>query len=416
MLNYDNTKYISELFLKTPKYFLPLAAFFLLISTAITNILLIFTIISAIVIFFKKRDYRISLKSKIIRYSLLIYISLILSFLYTTGNEHEIIDSLKKYIKFLYIPLIFYYTSIYKNENLIISYFIKGSFLILCLSYLKYFSILDFEAIYDFLEYANIATIKSKIVLDVTGIFQNYLIQGIIFSFLSFICFILAKRNNSFFLYMISALSFINIVFLNNSRTAYILVFSLLAIILFKYIKINKLITFVGAACILLILTYTNIGNNFFERVERINTDIELISNDNFNSSVGKRFIWTKTGIDNIKNRPIFGYGVGSYKAKIEDYILINSINIDASLIVTNNPHSEFVSISTQLGLFGLALFIMFLISLYKEADSNFLAYGIFSTVAISSLFNSAFYDNILGIFIIIIISLSYIKIEKIKI
>ncbi len=416
MLNYDNTKYAREFFLESPKYFLPIAAFFLLISTAVTNIFVILTIITTTIIFLKKRDYKILLQSNIVRYSLLIYISLVLSFFYTTGNDFEIMDSLKKYIKFLYIPIIIYYTSTYNNENLIISYFIKGSFLILCFSYLKYFGILDFKAIYDFLDYANIATIKSKIVFDATGVFQNYLTQGIIFSFLSFISFIFAKKNNNFFLYFVSAFSFINVLFLNNSRTAFILVFLLLLIIFLKYVKINKLIVFIGAVSIFLIIGLTHIGDNFFERVVRINHDIELMSNDNFNSSVGKRYLWLQSGIDNIKNKPIFGYGVGSYKTKIIDYISLNSVNIDASLIVTNNPHSEFISISTQLGLFGLALFIIFLISLYKETDSNFLAYGIFSTVAISSLFNSAFYDNILGIFLIIIISLSYIKIEKIKI
>jgi O-antigen ligase len=159
-------------------------------------------------------------------------------------------------------------------------------------------------------------------------------------------------------------------------------------------------------------ITLTNIGDNFYERVIRINTDIEMMANNNFDSSLGKRYLWLQSGFNNIKSKPIFGYGVGSYKSKINEYISSNNINIDSSLVVTNNPHNEFVSLSSQIGLFGLLFFIMFLISLFKKRENNFIVYGVFTTVVISSLFNSAFYDNILGIFLIIIISLSFQKVK----
>ena len=412
MLKYNDKSYIKEIILESPKYFLPLAAFFLLISTAATNIFLILTITTTVIIFLRKRNYQIFFDEKIIKYSLLIYILLILSVFYTIGEHYEVTNLLKKYIKFLYIPIIFYYISIFKNENLIANYFIKGSCLILFLSYLKYFSVLDFQGFYAFLDNLNIATIKSKIIFDKTGVFQNYLTQGIIFSFLSFISFVFARKSGSFLLYIISVLSFINIMFLNDSRTAYILVLTLLAIILIKYLKINKFLSLIGTACICLTITLTNIGDNFYERVIRINTDIEMMANNNFDSSLGKRYLWLQSGFNNIKSKPIFGYGVGSYKSKINEYISSNNINIDSSLVVTNNPHNEFVSLSSQIGLFGLLFFIMFLISLFKYRENNFIVYGVFTTVVISSLFNSAFYDNILGIFLIIIISLSFQKVK----
>ena len=71
------------------------------------------------------------------------------------------------------------------------------------------------------------------------------------------------------------------------------------------------------------------------------------------------------------------------------------------------NPHNEFISIASQLGLLGLILFILFLRSLYKTNRYFIFSNAVFITVFFSCLSNSVFYDNILGIFIIILICIS---------
>ena len=408
MTSIDNKKYINKLFRDLPEYFLPLAVFFILISTAITNIFLMLTLVTGLISLILNKNYKIFFEKNIIKYSFLIYIVLFLSYFYTIADDSEAIDSLKKYIKFLYIPIIYYYVKLYKNENLVINYFIKGSALVLILSYLKYFNIFDFNIFYNLLNDFRIASIKEKIIFDNTGVFQNYLIQGIIFSFLSFLSFIIAKKNHNILLYLVSLISFINVLFLNNSRTGFILILVFLAMIIFKYMKFNRFLIFIGIISISFITLPTNIANNFLSRVNHLNIDVELINNHDYESSVGKRYLWLINGINNIKNKPLLGHGVGSYSNTIESYISINDINIDPLAIVGNNPHSEFVSISSQIGLFGFSLFVMLLFSLYKESANSFLAKGVFITVLISSLFNSAFYDNILGIFLVILIGVLY--------
>ena len=77
-------------------------------------------------------------------------------------------------------------------------------------------------------------------------------------------------------------------------------------------------------------------------------------------------------------------------------------------LYITNNPHNEFISLSTQLGFIGLFLFFAFLYFLFRNSGREILYLGIALTVFISSIFNSAFYDNMLGLFLIIIISILY--------
>ena len=54
-------------------YFLPLAAFFLLISTAATNILIVLIILSVIFQLYKRKDYKIFFEKKIEIYSIAIF-------------------------------------------------------------------------------------------------------------------------------------------------------------------------------------------------------------------------------------------------------------------------------------------------------------------------------------------------------
>ena len=49
--------------------------------------------------------------------------------------------------------------------------------------------------------------------------------------------------------------------------------------------------------------------------------------------------------------------------------------------------------------------FVLISTSIYKESKKNILAFGIFIITFVSSIFNSAFYDNILGLSLVLLIS-----------
>jgi len=140
------------------------------------------------------------------------------------------------------------------------------------------------------------------------------------------------------------------------------------------------------------------------------NKDIKLLIDKNYTSSIGLRTLWLSIGIQNLNDEPILGSGVGSYKNLVQHFLEKNTINVKHDLAISNNPHNEFVSMSTQLGLFGLSLYILFLYSLFKEARKRYLAIGAFVIIFVSSFFNSVFYDNVFGLFIVIMLSLVYQK------
>ena len=393
-------------------YFLPLAIFFILISSAATNLFILLAVLFALIHCLYKKNYKILVEKNILKICFLIYLFFLLSSFYSISSFEDIIGSLKKYIKFLYIPFIYYLVKIHRNENLIINFFITGATIILIMSYLKYFNIFDFDIFYDFLKNTNIANPKDKIIINKTSVFQNYIIHGVIFSFYSFLCLFLARKNNSTLYYFLSFLAFINVLFLNDSRTGYIIILVLAIFTFFHLISSNKI-----RLSILLIfgsVFFTQFSDNLLNRVNALSSDIYFIDKNNYNTSLGYRYIWTKVGIDNITKKPLFGFGAGSFESTSIRYYKENNIK-DYESYITNNPHNEFVSISTQLGIVGLFLFFIFLLNLLKESNFHTIPIGIVITVFVSSLFNSAFHDNMLGLFLIIIINLLYQNNLKIK-
>ena len=393
-------------------YFLPLATFFILISSAATNIFIILSVISSLYLCIKNSDYKILIKENFFKVSIILYFLLVLSCIYTIGDAEQIFDVLKKYIKFLYIPFLFYALYVMNNDKKIINFFITGCTFILFMSYLKYFSIIDFDSFYRFLHEINIADTKEKIINNNTSIFQHYIIQGIVLSFYSYLCLIKAFTERNYMFYFLSFLSFYNVLFMNDSRAAYILILILLLISFFMILKNKKLK--ITLLILIASLFFTQFSSNLIERVKVLEVDISLMENNNFNTSLGLRYIWAKVGINNIYQRPLIGYGAGSFENTSLNFYEKNNI-ISYSKYVTRNPHNEFISISTQLGFIGLILFIIFHYYLFKDSRNNLLNLGIATTVLVSSIFNSAFYDNMLGLFLVLIISILYKNKLKIK-
>ena len=385
-------------------YVLPVAAFSLLISSALTNIFILISVLYALQHCIRNSNFKTIFEKKFFKVIYLLLFLLLCSSIYSVADTDEIISLLKKYIKLLYIPILYYLIKVQKNEKIITKFFIYGCTLILFLSYVKYFNFSDFIYFYDFLRYIDLANVQEKIIITRTSIFQNYIIQGTILSFYSFLCLYIATKKNSFIYYVLSFLSFINVLFLNDSRAAYIIILCLASLSFYKIINNNKI-----RVCFLLIflsIMFTQYASNFEKRVGNIASDAKLIESNNYNSSLGLRFIWAKIGLNNLLERPLYGYGVGSYKVTTENYLHDFQMK-DKQYFITSNPHNDFISISSQLGLPGLILFLLFLLYLIKES-AGVLSIGASVLVIISSIFNSAFYDNMLGLFLVILISLLY--------
>jgi hypothetical protein len=343
---------------------------------------------------------------------------MLISALYSIAELNDIIYTIKKYSKFLLIPIFYYNLKVNNNEKLVMKYFINGCTIILALSYAKYFNIFDFNIFYNIFNYVTFSPIETSITSGKSTIFQNYINHGIILSVYFLFTILLGFNNNSKIYYFLSIISFINIIFLTDSRSAYIIVMLILFLFSLKIKNIN-FFAFLSVF-ILLPLFFSAFNDNFVKRVEVASNDVAKIIKDNdIDSSVGYRYLWANVGFDVIKKNPFFGNGVGSYKESVKEFYKADNTFKYFPELVTNNPHNEFVSIASQLGIFGFILFLLFLKSLYTTDKKSLFSNIVFLTVFLSCLSNSVFYDNILGIFIIILICLSsqekFIKLLEVK-
>ena len=220
----------------------------------------------------------------------------------------------------------------------------------------------------------------------------------------------MARKNKNYFLYLFSMLCLYNIFFMNDSRNSYIIALILMVCVIYYYFYKKKYMVTTLTFLFLFLLSVSPLSNTLIKSINDTAVDLTLLVNDNYTSSIGLRSLWAINGIDNLYKEPLLGSGVGSYKNTMSDFISINDVHVSEILAISNNPHNEFISLSTQLGLFGLILYILFLYSLFKDGNNKFLSFGVFIILTVSSFFNSALYDNVFGLFIVLIISLAYQK------
>ena len=230
--------------------FLQISLFFILISTAVSNAAIIIAILLGLFSIFKEKNYlEIFYTNKINLFISILTLLLILSYFYTSASDQEYIEVVKKYIKFLYIPVCYFiFKDSLKNQDFYFS-FILGSSIILLLSYLKFFELIDPAKISEYFGLQYNPKLEKGVV-----VFQHSIIHGIVFSFYSFLNFYRARLKSNYIYYILSFLGFFNVLFLNNSRTAYLIVIVMFCIIIFSFLKSKDYIKFFSFIAIVAIL------------------------------------------------------------------------------------------------------------------------------------------------------------------
>ena len=380
--------------------FLKISLFFILISTAVSNTAIIIAIILGLFSIFKEGKYfEIFYSNKMNLFISFLALFLILSYTYTSATDQEYLEVIKKYIKLLYIPICYFvFKNVLKKQDFYFS-FILGSSFILLLSYLKFFELINPAKISEFFGIPYNSKLESGVV-----VFQHSIIHGIVFSFYSFLNFYRAKLKSNYVYYILSFLGFFNVLFLNNSRTAYLIVvimFFIILLSLFKSKDYKKLLSILA----IITFSFSLFGNNILiNRLNLVIDDVNYINKNDFKSSIGFRYIWFKHGLNVLDESPIIGYGTGSFRNELYKSLKKDNLLNNEGLL-TQNPHNEFVSIIAQTGLIGfLSLLGFFFYFFYYLKDSD-IGLAIFFLVFTSCFFNSIFFDNILGIFSVILIS-----------
>lgn len=142
--------------------------------------------------------------------------------------------------------------------------------------------------------------------------------------------------------------------FFTGGRAGQVVLFVLFMVLAVYYFRthIAKLLMVLSLIPLLYIgLYYTN--KAFEQRVDLAISDISNFQT-NPNTSIGLRLSWTLTSLEAIKDKPIFGHGTGSFQ---NAYAKKNA-EISPEILLTANPHNNYILILVQFGIVGLLIFL----------------------------------------------------------
>lgn len=194
-------------------------------------------------------------------------------------------------------------------------------------------------------------------------------------------------------------LSLYSILFLNSGRTGQVVV--LVLVMLFSLQKKGMKGLALGFVTVVFLAGITMATSTLFQ--QRFQEEaMNFQKGDAAASSAGLRIAFYKNSLRLIAEHPLLGDGTGSFA---DNYRVLSR---KRNTPFTTNPHNEYLMIASQLGILGLAVFVLMgyrqwrsaalLPSPYKEA-----AQGLVVAMATGCLFNSFLMDHSEGYFYVVV-------------
>ncbi len=309
--------------------------------------------------------------------------------LYTPVPLGEAVLYLKKYRELLIFAVVV--SLFHKKESAADraqKSFIGGCCILLASSYLMYFSLLPAQK------------------------FGFSLVHHITHSFfmaiLAFWCIHHCFESRKYIYYWLTLLllTTVNLFFIAPGRTGMLIYIILVPLAIFQRLPLKRSLPIALLISGLITLTYAT-SHNFSTRVSEAVQEMENYHSTSSRTSLGMRFDWWHNSVDLIIEKPIFGYGTGSFQAAQSDLIKKQKSQTQPS----DNPHNEYFLIGVQTGLVGMAAFIALLVSQFfysfkLRPPQRYLLQGVVISMASGCLMNSFLFDSHQGHFYAVLTAL----------
>ncbi|MGB5868376.1 MAG: O-antigen ligase family protein [Arcobacteraceae bacterium] len=300
------------------------------------------------------------LKQNLLSISILLLISVSLISVFWSVDTEYALNYIAKYRHFLIILIMF--TSLKKEYiQYIISAFLMGMFVSELISYGIFFELF---------RYKNISPTDPSPFMSHTDYsaylaFTSILILGRILSV-----------ENSIKIKLIYGFFFITVtgnLFINGGRTGQI-IFVLILIITFLLSLKNKfkaIINSIVILCFIFSLAYI-FSSNFKNRADyAINDVTNMIVDNNFSGSFATRVQLWIVGYDKIVSNSLIGSGIGNEMDKADLFSKNRDFN-ERDLSYFSDHHNSFITLTIQLGIFGILILYMIFYSLFRLKFTTF--------------------------------------------
>lgn len=140
--------------------------------------------------------------------------------------------------------------------------------------------------------------------------------------------------------------------FITEGRAGQLAFFVLLILLIFQHFRknISKALLVVGIAVPLLFAGGYSLSPTFQQRMDAIHHEISTFAS-NPNTSIGLRLLFWRNSWEIIRMHPLAGVGTGDFQRA---YGWVN-MKSSPRMVVTDNPHNQYILVLCQFGLMGLA-------------------------------------------------------------
>jgi O-antigen ligase len=364
------------------------------VSTTLTDLL----VTLVLVLWFLAGHYKTFVhqaRHPLVRASLLLFLIFILAMIYTPVSFGEAGKMLKKYRELLYLIALIPFLCTEKHRAW--AQWAFGLAMVVTL-------LVSFYTFYFPPEGLHI-TLRGHAFKD--RINHSFLLAAFAFGVMTYI---MIHKNNKRYVLGLSTLfilATVNLFFMVNGRTGYVLFYLLLIVFLAQQFKWR--FTFYGLL-VLLILNFglISVPSSYQQRVYQTADNTlkyfnkrgsETLSLEN--NSIGQRLEFMINSYQLLTERPVFGYGTGSFKSQYAALAEAKGLKLK-----TANPHNEYLMTGVQTGLIGIGFLLYFIFCLFKYSfrlsplNKN-LALGLAAITAVACMGNSILLDHTPGIFVI---------------
>jgi O-antigen ligase len=238
---------------------------------------------------------------------------------------------------------------------------------------------------------------------NAASVFSSYLDESIMAAGFAAICWHLRRRLPSPWgvplAALLAAAALVNVLYVLPGRTGHVVALAMVSLALIwslprKYQWAAVLVPLIVVAIVALS------SSGFQSRVREVVQESQAYSRaGDASTSSGLRLDFWKRSIQAISERPLQGFGVGSWNL---EYLRLSDGKPPMGQAQLRNPHQEYLLWGVELGLPGVALLLAVLLSLYRDAgtlapDVGHALKSLLVAGAIACLFNSALFDAVIG-------------------
>ena len=337
-------------------------------------------------------DFKKVVSASFFKVLILLLIFVFASILWTSADLTTVFDSVKKFRKLVLLFIIWAFLSRADKwlERILVSAFVSfGIMAILCVGI-----------------YIGVPFLPNEIPGQGAILSRSHISQGYAMAILVVVSArYVFSRNNSgnilrLFAIALGSLAIIVTFFMTNGRTGYVCIFSALFFMLLAWQVTTKIKVVMMCCMILAFGGLMSSSSHVVTRMQEVGSDIKTYIDGDALTSSGRRISYWKTSLEMLVEHPFLGVGIGGWQNEYRQKTVSNPS--DFKKIRVGHPHSDFLNVAAQFGIFGGACWLIFLLSSFRRSlrfngKNRITACGFFGAYLAGALVNSFFWEVIEG-------------------